>query len=270
MTNTGERMVPEHSDADTFWEHINRYSFAARLVKNKRVLDIASGEGYGCAAFRSAGAKSVIGVDIDPLACAHAVRKYAIDARAGSAESIPLESGSVDVVVSFETIEHVPSPVRFMREISRVLKPDGLLVISTPDKNLYNSAGKEPNPYHCSEMTLEEFETLLHSAFSKVSLFGQRPYSAKWWSPMSLISENCPWDGLERAAKFRRRLWWEWNPQRLRPVPEAKRQNPGDCVLEDNRSWLGRAANWSAVRPLRRLRGWSPVFLIAVAQKRKG
>jgi SAM-dependent methyltransferase len=268
MDNTGERMVPEYSDANTFWEHIHRYSFAAKWVRDKRVLDIASGEGYGCYGLLGAGAKSVIGVDINASACAHAARKYKIDVRVGSAEAIPLETGSVDVAVSFETIEHVPNPDRFVHEISRVLTPDGLFIISTPDKNLYSPPGKERNPYHCSEMAPEEFQTLLRSTFSKISLFGQRPYSAKWWSPISLISETCPWDRLAQVAKLRRRLWSKWNPQRITPVPKVKRENPADCILNGKSLWLERAVNWSAVRPLRRSRGWSPVFLIAVAQKR--
>ncbi len=225
-------MVPEYSDANTFWEHIHRYNFAARWVRNKRVLDIASGEGYGCYGLLNAGAKSVIGVDIDPLACAHAARKYKIDVCVGSAEAIPIETGSVDVAVSFETIEHVPNPDRFVYEISRVLRPDGLLIISTPDKNLYSPPGKERNAYHCSEMTPDEFQALLRSAFPKISLFGQRPHSAKWWSLISVISETCPWDRLAQVAKLRRRLWSKWNPQRVTPVPEVKRQNPAELYIE--------------------------------------
>jgi SAM-dependent methyltransferase len=268
MDNTGERMVPEYSDPDTFWEHIHRYSFAVRFVREKRVLDIASGEGYGCCGSLKAGAKSVIGVDIDPSSCAHAARKYKIDVRVGSAEAIPVETGSVDVVVSFETIEHVPNPGRFLDEVSRVLTADGLVIISTPNKNLYSPPGKEPNPYHCSEMAPEEFQDLLCSTFSKISLFGQRPHSAKWWSPISLTSETSPWDRMASVARLRRRLWSKWNPQRLTPVPEVKRQNPVDCILNGESSWLERTVNWSAVRPLRKSRGWSPVFLIAAARKR--
>src|ERR1017187_3861818 len=93
MEYTDERMIPEYSDTQTFWDHIHRYRFASKWVKGKRVLDIASGEGYGTFGLLSAGAKSVIGVDIDEEACAHAARKYGIDARVGSAEDIPLESG---------------------------------------------------------------------------------------------------------------------------------------------------------------------------------
>jgi SAM-dependent methyltransferase len=266
---TGERMLPEYSDENTFWEHINRYRFAAKWAKGKRVLDIASGEGYGSRGLLGAGARSVIGVDIDESACRHAAQKYQIDARVGSAEAIPVETGSIDVAVSFETIEHVPNPARFVQEILRVLASDGLLVISTPDKNLYSPPGKDPNPYHCSEMTREDFQALLHANFPTISFFGQRPFAARWWNPISLISETSAWDRLGPTAKLRRRLWSKWNPQRVAPLSETDRQRPVDCILDGKRSLLERATNWSAVRPLSQSSSWRPVFLVAVARKKK-
>src|ERR1700722_8417852 len=114
--NGGERMVPESADTLTFWEHIYRYGFALHYVPGKRVLDIACGEGYGAASLQKAGAAQVIGVDVSESACSHARGKYGIDARVGSAEKIPLPDKSVDVVVSFETIEHVRDPGRFLDE----------------------------------------------------------------------------------------------------------------------------------------------------------
>ena len=118
-----ERMVPEHAPPAVFWEHVYRYRFASKFVEFKRVLDIACGEGYGAAALLKAGAASVIGIDIYPEVCEQARRKYGLDARAGRANSIPLSSSSIDVVVSFETIEHLDSPVRFLDECCRVLAP---------------------------------------------------------------------------------------------------------------------------------------------------
>ena len=159
---TGERMVPESADTFTFWEHVYRYAFASRFVRGKRILDIACGEGYGAAALQKAGAAQVIGVDIDESVCLHARNKYGLDARPGTAERIPLPDKSVDVVISFETIEHVTSPNLFLDECARVLAPGGRLVISTPNKLILNQyLGGYKNPYHCSEMTPEE----LASAF---------------------------------------------------------------------------------------------------------
>src|ERR1019366_4929606 len=140
----------------TFWEHVYRYAFACRFVRGKRVLDIACGEGYGAAALQKAGAARVTGVDISEAACFHARSKYGIDAKLGAAEKIPLGEGSVDVVVSFETIEHIPNPDRFLDECVRVLVPGGRLIISTPNKSIYGQAVQ--NPYHWSEMTEEGFK----------------------------------------------------------------------------------------------------------------
>src|SRR5216683_317151 len=190
--NAGERMVPEVSGGITFWEHVYRYAFACRFVAGKRVLDIACGEGYGTAALQKAGATQVFGVDISDSSCLHARKKYGVDARVGSADQIPLPDNSVDVVVSFETIEHLPNPNRFLDECARVLARGGTLIISTPNKGIYGLDGPT-NPHHCSEMTEEEFSTALHARFRRVRLYTQRPYSAAWWSLRSLPSDVTPW-----------------------------------------------------------------------------
>jgi ubiquinone/menaquinone biosynthesis C-methylase UbiE len=209
---TGERMVPESADLFTFWEHVYRYAFACRFVKGKRVLDIACGEGYGSAALQNAGAAHVIGVDISETACDHARRKYGIDAKPGSADKIPMADASVDVIVSFETIEHVPQPEHFLDECFRVLVPEGILVISTPNKQVY---GVEiPNPYHCSEMTEEEFTNALQSRFRNCQFYTQRPKSAAWWSLRTLACENTPWKRIRGVGRLRRSI------QRV-VVPEA-------------------------------------------------
>jgi SAM-dependent methyltransferase len=264
---TGERMIPEYSDQNTFWEHIHRYGFAAEWVKNKRVLDIASGEGYGCDGLRRAGARAIIGVEINQEACARATRKYGIDVRVGNAEAIPIDTGSIDVVVSFETIEHVARPESFLQEVKRVLAHDGVFIVSTPDKDLYSPPGKGPNLYHCSEMTRGEFQLLLESTFDTVTFFGQRPQFARWWSPVSLISEVSPWDRIGAMPYLRRGILRMLDPLRMTPITELQRQNPGECIIKSRKSWTARAVNWSAVRPLRRTHGWTPMFLVAVAKK---
>src|SRR5258708_5302880 len=112
--NAGERMIPDVSGGFTFWESIYRYALSCLFVSGKRGLDIALGEGYGSAALQKAGAVQVIGVDVSESACLHARNKYGVDTRVGNAEQIPLPDTSVDVIVSFETIEHVRNPERFL------------------------------------------------------------------------------------------------------------------------------------------------------------
>jgi SAM-dependent methyltransferase len=172
LAYTGERMVPESADALTYWEHVWRYRFACAYVRGKDVVDVACGEGYGTHGIRLAGARSVIGIDISAEAVEHARTAHGVDARVGSAEAIPLADRSADVVVSFETIEHVQDPARFVAECARLLRPDGTLIISTPNVSVYRGRTPE-NPYHCSEMSVEAFEALLRGTFCNIELFGQ-------------------------------------------------------------------------------------------------
>jgi SAM-dependent methyltransferase len=187
-----ERMVPEEAHARTFWEHIGRYRFAKDYVRGKRVLDIACGEGYGAAALARAGASSVVGVDLSAEVCEHARRKYGLDARPGDAQAIPLPDRSVDVVVSFETIEHVERPDTFLRECARVLVPEGTLIVSTPNRPVYTGEAAS-NPFHRIEFDEREFLGLLGPRFRSVRLHSQFPRSAACWSYRSLSAERSPW-----------------------------------------------------------------------------
>jgi len=172
---TGERYVPEIV-GNIRLEHIHRYLLARELSKDRRVLDIACGEGYGSDLMAGVAAY-VIGVDIDPKAIAHASRRYArtnLEFLVGSCTSIPIAESSVDVVVSFETIEHHDKHDEMMSEIRRVLQPAGMLVISSPDRQEYSDAPGYKNPYHVRELYREEFEALLKAHFRNVNLAGQR------------------------------------------------------------------------------------------------
>jgi SAM-dependent methyltransferase len=208
MESTGERMVPGKSDGRTFWEHVYRYRFAAQFVRGKRVLDIACGEGYGTAALQKAGAAKAIGVDISEEACEHGRRKYGIETRAGSAESIPLPDAGVDVIVSFETIEHVPHPEIFLDECRRVLSPGGLLVISTPERDAYRQLTPN-NIYHCSELSYEEFVGMCAKRFNSIRYFSQRPISSERWGlrGLAIQYDQRPVSGVKpRIGWFLQRL----------------------------------------------------------------
>lgn len=265
LAPTGERMVPESADRRTFWQHVYRYAFASRLIAGKRVLDIACGEGYGAAAMRKAGAKSVTGIDISEEACSHARERYGIDARRGDAENIPLADGSVDVVVSFETVEHLPNPPRFLAECARVLVPGGRLIISTPNKDVYSRPARGSNPYHCSEMTEREFISALGAAFIGIDLYTQHPYSAGWWSLRALAADVAPripgYARLRRAAQFR------FFPRAVYDPQVEERLSVVDEVLAARRA-RSHPLNCNAVRKRRPWTGEKPTYLIATAIRR--
>ncbi len=173
---TGERLTTSIESVHGVIEHLHRYAIAQKITKNKIVLDIASGEGYGSFLLSKSAAR-VFGVDIDEKSINHAKGKYAlsknIEFKVGSTDAIPLEDKSVDVVISFETIEHHCRHDLMMEEISRVLKADGVLLISSPEKSIYSERDSN-NPYHIKELILDDFKDLLERNFKNVELFNQR------------------------------------------------------------------------------------------------
>lgn len=175
MECTGERYLPEF-DGDWTLEHLHRYLLACELAVGKTVLDIACGDGYG-AAILARHAAQVTGVDIDTPTVERARGKYVADNLRflqGSATDIPLDDDSVDLVISFETIEHLMEQDRMLYEIRRVLRPEGFLIISSPDKYEYSDVPGYHNEFHLKELYRQEFEALLQKHFSRHALLGQR------------------------------------------------------------------------------------------------
>ncbi|MES1223188.1 MAG: methyltransferase domain-containing protein, partial [Bacteroidota bacterium] len=179
MEFTGERFVPsrELMNDEIAFEHLHRYYTALELVKGKVVLDIACGEGYG-SAILSANADKVFGIDIDANTINHAKKKYDkdnIEFLCGSADNIPLADNLIDVIISYETIEHLDEEAQknFLADVKRVLKKDGILVISTPDKANYTDRFSYTNEFHVKEFEKEEFILLLKKYFTHIRLFLQ-------------------------------------------------------------------------------------------------
>ncbi len=177
IQDTGERFLPETaaSDYELFWYYrqLFGYEYAASVVlePDDRVLEIGSGEGYG-ASLLAAKAASVTGLDKSPEAAAHASAKY----RRGNLEylhydgvTLPFPDTSFDKAVTLHCIEHIQGDAAFLAEISRVLKPGGLLLVSTPNK-AYRVQPTRWYKYHVREYTAAEFEGLLRGAFPEVQL----------------------------------------------------------------------------------------------------
>lgn len=172
---TGERLET-YVHGEFVSEHLHRYCIASNFVKDKVILDIASGEGYG-SNLLAASAKSVIGVDIDKEAISKAKTKYQksnLTFKTGSADKIPVDDHSIDVLISFETIEHHDKHLEMFSEIKRVLKTDGILIMSSPDKKYYTDIPNKINPFHVKELYLEEFEQLVGSNFKYFDVYFQK------------------------------------------------------------------------------------------------
>jgi O-antigen biosynthesis protein len=181
---TGERLTASiHGQIEI--EHYHRYLYSRGFCRDRDVLDVASGEGYGAAQLAQV-ARQVVGVEIaGPTAVSAAANfprpnLYFVQ---GDARSLPLRDASFDVVTSFETIEHFDRQEEFVAEVRRVIRSEGCFIVSTPDRDVYSRPGEPINPFHVREFDRIEFLDLLHRHFRYVSLVRQRPMIASGLIP---------------------------------------------------------------------------------------
>lgn len=173
MRFTGERVIPELPELRvTFLQSLAAYEHAVQYVAGKRVVDCGCGEGYGTALLAEH-ATLAIGVDREPEVVAYAAGKYRGAGRAAfvaaSVDALPCVDDSVDVVVCFQVLEHLPDPLAFLREVRRLLAPDGVLMLTTPNLLV---TGARPNPHHVHDYTPDDLRTLLERVFNDVELRG--------------------------------------------------------------------------------------------------
>jgi ubiquinone/menaquinone biosynthesis C-methylase UbiE len=165
-------------------EHLERYRYAANFVKNADVLDIACGSGYGSKMLADAGARSVRGFDIDKSATEYASERFIaanLSYVQGNAEELTgIPDNSADVIVSFETIEHLHHVDSYLREMRRILRPGGHYFVSTPDRRLastlYPLRGKPNNGFHIREFTGPQLREMLENVGFEVLEFGGQNY----------------------------------------------------------------------------------------------
>lgn len=179
MEFTGERVVPGRVNEDLWAEHVARYAFAAQLAGGKRVLDAGCGTGYGAAELAQKGA-AVVAVDVAFLEAWEDVGTPGPRYCQASVEALPFPAASFDLIVAFEVIEHLRDWRALLREARRVLAPEGLFLVSTPNRVYYaESRGAEgPNPFHVHEFEFEEFRTALQEFFPKVDVWVQNRLEA--------------------------------------------------------------------------------------------
>ncbi|MBK5292636.1 MAG: methyltransferase domain-containing protein [Acidobacteriia bacterium] len=186
---TGERVIPGQVDQDLWNEHLARYLFAARLSGRKRVLDLACGTGYGSAELAQS-AESVVALDSSHEAVQYASANYQrqnLRFLQASCTEVPLADFSIDLVVAFEVIEHLPDWPVLIQEARRLLAPGGQFIVSTPNKSYYAESRRQSgaNPFHEYEFEFEEFQEALKSIFPHVSMFLQNHSYGVTFQPLT-------------------------------------------------------------------------------------
>jgi SAM-dependent methyltransferase len=175
LTLTGERTIPG-LDVENYWfrRHEVVYQQLAPRCAGLEVLEAGCGEGYG-ADLISRVARRVIALDYDETTVAHVRARYPrVEVMHGNLAELPLADASVDVVVNFQVIEHLWDQTQFVRECARVLRPSGLLMVSTPNRITFSPGRDTPiNPFHTRELNADELTRLLVDAgFTSVSMSG--------------------------------------------------------------------------------------------------
>lgn len=157
--------------------HLARYNYAATFTEGLRVLDIATGIGYGASIIATEGkAKEVFGADVSPEAIEVAKQKYPrnnINFTVVSGNQLPYENDFFDIIVSFETIEHTDNPEFFLTELKRTMKKNGTLLISTPNKRFHSFGKSKPwNPFHTIEYYPAQFLSIITKEFGDPIFWG--------------------------------------------------------------------------------------------------
>jgi SAM-dependent methyltransferase len=182
---TGERVyLGRTRSAENEDLHVERYRFALDQIREGEVVvDAACGSGYGTELIADKAAQ-VIGLDISDHALHYAIRHHKrtnIEYRQANFDlPIPLPSLTFDAIVCFETIEHVSNPDQLVSELHRILKPDGLLILSSPDRAVSERLHHR-NKFHVHELSRLELTTLIGKRFTIDELYGQVPYTAGTW-----------------------------------------------------------------------------------------
>jgi glycosyltransferase involved in cell wall biosynthesis/ubiquinone/menaquinone biosynthesis C-methylase UbiE len=192
-------------EAGIGYEHLHRYAYATQFVQKKRVLDLACGEGYGSYLLART-AECVVGIDIDADAIRRASSTYLkrnLEFKVGSITAVPLEGENLfDVIVCYEALEHVEDHEKLLKEVKRLLVPDGLFIVSTRNKRITSDQPQYKNPSHVHEFDFQQFRALLDTYFEQVKFLGQRIYcNSSIWPLHSKDNHSLVEYVIERGPK---------------------------------------------------------------------
>jgi SAM-dependent methyltransferase len=213
MTLTGERTLPD-VPAENYWyrRHLAVYEWIAARVAGMRVVDMASGEGYGAATLAQVAAE-VVGVDANPEAFEHARLRYLDPGLSFERAMVERygEPASYDAVTFLQTIEHVPNPEGVLRHFRELLRPGGAVYVSTPNLLTIAPPGaeKSDNPWHVREYRAHEFRELCESVFDSVQMYGL--YHARRLRAHA-FGLALGWDRIHRGLRLTRPFYNRFTP----------------------------------------------------------
>ena len=181
-------------------QHLVRYAAAKTVVQGKRVLDVACGSGYGCKLLADWGAKEVVGVDVSANAIASAERLFGGEKTrflVGDAEDISPVIGKTkkfDVIVCFETIEHLQNPEELLKALARHRAANGIVFVSCPNDAMFKTLDMQSS-FHEKTYGFEDFRALaeMHLGIADSWLLGSPVYGEmNYLADSSLIAEESP------------------------------------------------------------------------------
>lgn len=180
IIKTEERVIPEKIDTTEdyliYLRHFFAYNSSKKLInKDDLILEIGCGEGYGTS-FVSGSCREIIGLDVEERIIDHASNKYSstnCTFKSYSGNKIPYDDNAFDVVITFQTIEHIENDRSFILDVHRVLKKDGMLILTTPNRQIRLKPGQKPwNKFHMREYTIKDLNALLQGVFKEINIKG--------------------------------------------------------------------------------------------------
>jgi 2-polyprenyl-3-methyl-5-hydroxy-6-metoxy-1,4-benzoquinol methylase len=208
----GERTLPDVPE-ENYWfrRHLVVYEWVARRVAGLRVIDMASGEGYG-ADVLARRAAAVVGVEANPDAFEHARLRYVRDNLRFERGMVEVYAEPCDAIVFLQTIEHIQDPDAVLEHFAAMLAPAGAVFVSTPNVLTLAPPGasRSDNPWHVREYRPDEFRALCAAHFARVECYGL--FHAGKLAVHQVAIERLGWDAIHPRLRLTRRFYDRFVP----------------------------------------------------------